>query len=477
MKKTLLLICLLSLAVAPVAAAKPAGKSGAGQLDRSFGREGKATVAFPAESGESLGVKYEVPFQFVPGHLQMATAPDGKIVIAGSTQLVRLLPNGKLDPSFGSGGVVAVDRPAGQSFLLADVAVDQQGRVLLAGSVRPQPTSSTPDPLISSAMVRRYNSDGSLDPSFGSGGTVITDFGLQPPQIGPTRYSGPAVGLRSVVVDSEGRPVLTGGSVTEVIGCNGSAFDHAVNTAFVARLSTSGALDPSFGSGGLRQIADFGSFAQDHLFPSGNLLAVASTKYSCSGGSGYPVVLTSFDTAGNLASNFGFSGFRSLNFRRAPVVALAPSGKILLLGAQQKIAKSHAQQLVMRLLPSGAKDPGFGRIGQIFVVTPRSVAFSAIAADGRERVLLAGRATHKLPRGNGLRRATFLLSRLKPKGTFDRSFGRRGSVKTGFGGPADSRATQVAVDTHGRILVGGPISTPRLSTGGGFAVARYLSGR
>jgi uncharacterized delta-60 repeat protein len=373
--------------------------------------------------------------------------------------------------------VVAVERLSGQSFLLADVAVDPQGRILLAGSVRPQPTSSTPDPLISKAMVRRYGSDGSVDASFGDGGTVVTDFGLEPPQIGPSRYSGPAVGLRSMVVDSQGRPILTGGSVTEVVGCNGSAFDHAVNTAFVARLTTSGTPDPTFGEGGLRQIADFGSFAQGHFFPSENLLVVGSPKYSCSGRSGPPVVLTSFEAGGNLASGFGFSGFRSISFRTAPVVAVAPSGKILLLGSKQNIAHHRAQQMVMRLLPNGAKDPSFARIGHVFVVAPRSVNFAAIAADNRERVLLAGRATHKLPKGDGLRRSTFLLSRMKPKGTFDRSFGRHGSVKTGFGGPSDSHATQVAVDARGRILVGGLISTPRLSTGGGFAVARYLSGR
>lgn len=473
MKKLLLVLAFaLTIASAPGAAAKGV----AGRLDATFGKGGKATVAFPAESASNVGVKYEVPFQFAPGHLQMAAAPDGKIVIAGSTQLVRLLANGKLDPSFGNGGVVTVERPPGQTFLLADVAVDPQGRVLLAGSVRPQPAASTPDPLISSAMVRRYGADGSIDQSFGSQGTVITAFGILAPQIGPNRYTAPSVGLRSMVVDSQGRPILTGGSVSEVVSCSGGP-EHAVNTAFVARLTDSGAPDPSFGDGGLRQIADFGSFAQGHLFPTGNLLAVGSPKFSCTGNGGPRVVLTGLDTAGNLVPGFGFAGFRSVNFRSAPVVALAPSGKILLLGSKQNAGKHKAQQMVMRLLSDGAKDPGFGRIGYINVIFPRSAGLAAIGSDAKERILLAGHASRKLPKGNGLRRSSFLLGRLKPKGTFDRSFGRRGSVKTGFGGPADSFATQVLVDRRGRILVGGVVSTPRLSTGGGFAVARYLPGR
>ena len=66
---------------------------------------------------------------------------------------------------------------------------------------------------------------------------------------------------------------------------------------------------------------------------------------------------------------------------------------------------------------------------------------------------------------------------MNPNGNFDRSFGRHGSVRTGFGGPASSFATEVMVDKRGRIVVGGGVTTPRLSTGGGFAIARYLSGR
>lgn len=473
MKKLLLVLtCLLAVASASSATAKGT----AGRLDPSFGRKGKAMVAFPAEGSSEVGVKYEVPFQFTPGHVQMAAAPDGKIVIASSTQLVRLLANGKLDPSFGNGGVVAVERPQSQTFLLADVAVDPQGRVLLAGSVRPQPTSSTPDPLVSSAMVRRYAADGSIDPTFGNQGTVITDFGIPAPKIGPNSYFAASVGLRSMVVDSQGRPTLTGGYVSEVVSCSGGP-EHAVNTAFIGRLTDSGAADTSFGDGGLRQITDFGSFGQGHFLSGGNLLAVSSPKFSCSGSSGPRVVLTGFDTSGNLFSGFGFSGFRSVNFRSAPTLALAPSGKILLLGSRQNIAKHKAQQMVMRLLPNGSKDPGFARIGFIRVIIPRSANLAAIAADARERILLAGHITRKLPKGNGLRRSSFLLGRLKPKGTFDRSFGRHGSVKTGFGGPADSFATQILVDRKGRILVGGLISTPRLSTGGGFAIARYLAGR
>lgn len=456
---------------AAVAKARP------GQLDRSFGRHGKVTVAFPAESPGNVGIKYEVPFQFTPGHLQMALTPRGGIVIAGSTQLVRLLPNGRLDRSFGRGGRVSIERPAGQNFLLADVAVDSQGRILVAGSVRPQPTGSFPDPLISSVMVRRYNPDGSLDLSFGDQGTLITTFGIEPPKIGSSRYTAPSVGLRSMVVDQQNRPLLTGGSVTEIARCYPE--EKAVSTGFVARLTQSGAPDPSFGEGGLRQVPEFASFAQGHLLPGGSLLTVASPPTGCPGRSSepvtQPVTLTGFLPSGGLDPGFGFSGFRQVGFASAPVAALSPSGKVLLLGGRRNVGKHKVRYLAMRLLPNGAIDPRFGRTGRVRVVGPRSTGLDAIGSDAHDRLLLAGRAWHKLKR-SGLNRSTFLLARLRPKGTVDRNFGRRGTVRTGFGGPSDSYATQVLVVGRGRILVGGIVSTPRLGTGGGFAIARYFGG-
>lgn len=455
----LIVILALALPAAAVAKVHP------GQLDKRFGRGGKAVVAFPGESPGDVGVKYEVPFQFTPGHLQMAMAPGGKIVIASSMRLARLLPNGKLDRSFGSGGIVPVERPPGQTFLLADVAVDSLGRILLGGSARPLPTASSPDPLTSWAMVRRYSADGSLDPGFGSGGTVETDFGIEPPKIGDGHWTGPAVGLRGMVVDANNRPLVTGGSVTEICGSS----TRSANTAFVARLTEAGAQDPGFGEGGVRQVPDFGSLAQGHLFPSGDLLALATPGAPCSGSASH-LALSSFGPSGSLAPGFGFAGLRTIGFTQAPVVALAPSGKILLLGPKRG-HKRNASQLIARLLPSGTFDPGFGRTGRVQLFFPKSSGFGAIAADGKERVLLGGHVTRKLPRG--ARRATFALVRMKPKGTVDRSFGRRGSVRTGFGGPASAWATQVMV-RGGRILVGGLVSTPRLTTGGGFAVSRYF---
>jgi len=467
----LALACAVAAGAALMAApalAKPSAKPG--RLDRGFSKDGKLLLAFPPENAGGLGVKYTVPFRFSAGHLAMAPAPGGKTVVAGSTRIVRVLPNGKLDPSFGRGGAVTVQRPVGMNFVLADVAVDSQGRVLLAGTSRPLPTSSTPDPLRSAATVMRFNADGTVDNSFDWNGLLVDDFGIKPPIVPTGSYSGPAVGLESIAVDGQDRPVLTGAAVIKASFCSPTA---SVSSGFVARLTSSGELDPSFGGTGLREIAQLGAFSEANVLGSGAVLTVATSESGCEVNYGGPsVLLTEFGPEGNLRPGFGLTGFRSVGYSSAPVAAVTPAGKILLLGG-----KHGKSQLVMRLTRSGGLDPSFGRTGRVNVATPKNVAFETIGVDRQERVLLAGHATRQL-RGKhvkGLSRSSFVLSRMKSKGTFDRSFGDHGSVRTGFGGPSSASASQIYVDAKDRITVGGNVVTGLLGTGSGFALARYFS--
>jgi uncharacterized delta-60 repeat protein len=468
MKKLLLLTCLLIFCSASSAAAK----GSAGKLDPSFGTKGKAMIGFPAQSAGNVGVKYEVPFQFTAGRIEMAAALGGKLVVAGSTKVTRLLRSGKIDRGFGQGGSVAIPSLPGMSFVFASAAVDSLGRVVVAGSARPLPTSTTLDPLRSSAVVMRFNADGSLDPSFDGDGVLISDLGSEPPTVPTGKYAGASVGVRSIAVDSQDRLILTGGAVVKASTCGP---DGALSAAYVARLTQAGALDPEFGDGGLRQITDLASLGQAAFTPSGSLVAVGAGNQRCGEEGGGPaVVLTGFGPGGAFDPSFGFSGFRSIGYPKVPVATVAPGGKIVLLGVKRK-----GGQVITRLLPNGAPDPSFGRIGRVRIIGPKAANIGALAVDGQGRLLLAGRVSRRVSKSpsNTLRRSTFLLARMNPTGSFDRSFGHHGSLRTGFGGPASSFATQVMVDGRGRIVVGGGISTPRLRTGGGFAVARYLSGR
>src|SRR6185503_19320901 len=84
--------------------------------------------------------------------------------------LVRFLPDGNLDDAFGTGGVVLTNLGPGDSDDDAQgVAVQPDGHIVLAGSAAP--TAFTFD---SDFAVARFQSDGSLDESFGDGGIAIT---------------------------------------------------------------------------------------------------------------------------------------------------------------------------------------------------------------------------------------------------------------------------------------------------------------
>jgi uncharacterized delta-60 repeat protein len=134
---------------------------------------------------------------------------------------------GDLDPSFGAGGKVITDF-AGLADSVQSLAVQSDGKIIAAGYA--QMSNSNFD-----FALARYNTDGHLDPAFGSGGKVTTDF------------FGHADFAYAVAIQSDGRIIATG-----------NAFDaNGANSNFaVARYNTNGSLDDSFGSGG-KIVTDF----------------------------------------------------------------------------------------------------------------------------------------------------------------------------------------------------------------------------
>ncbi len=131
-----------------------------GSLDPSFGRGGRVT----SDVGSKLGDYARA----------LAIQSDGKLVVAGTAYLsknidlevVRFTTRGKLDPSFGAGGRVLTQ--VSYSFDARSVVVQPDGNLVVAG------TAGAADD--EGFALIRYTADGKLDPSFGSGGKVISDF-------------------------------------------------------------------------------------------------------------------------------------------------------------------------------------------------------------------------------------------------------------------------------------------------------------
>jgi len=172
--------------------------------DTSFGTNGKGTVTSPLTSYQS-------------SNSALVLEPDGKIVVTGSifpysgiadedVVIARFNNNGSLDTTFDGDGIVISD--FGNHENGNDIVLQADGKIIVTGKSG------------SDVLLARYNSNGSLDNTFGDNGKVINDFGgnedskaikLQPDGkivIAGTR-NGDALVVRYTLTDSGVKPVTT----------------------------------------------------------------------------------------------------------------------------------------------------------------------------------------------------------------------------------------------------------------------------
>ncbi len=136
-----------------------------GTLDNSFSDDGKATVIV----GGSGNVH-------VTG---MAIQSDGKIVITGTNDnddggdivVARFAANGSLDDNFGIAGLIRNDVGTGSTDIATSVIVRPNGKIVVAGLTNPGADEDL--------LLLQYNSDGSLDTSFGTSGIQTSAIGVQ----------------------------------------------------------------------------------------------------------------------------------------------------------------------------------------------------------------------------------------------------------------------------------------------------------
>lgn len=180
-----------------------------GTLDTGFDGDGKAVID---------------PGNEAQGYAVCEQPEDGKIVVAGSYYngnnqdflIVRCNSAGALDTSFGGDGIVST--PIFRSDRAEAVVVQADGKIIAAGSAS--------DFGVSDFALVRYNTDGSLDTSFGEDGIVTTDFGS---------YDS----INSLKIDAEGRIVAAG-----------TANNETDSDFAIARYLADGSLDTTFGDGG-----------------------------------------------------------------------------------------------------------------------------------------------------------------------------------------------------------------------------------
>lgn len=424
----------IAMGVLVILSAAGQARAGGGCLDPGFGVAGKVTTNFTTQND---------------GIFEMALQADGKVVTAGtagsgpalnsSIALARYNPDGSLDSTFGTGGKVSTNFSGGDDWA-ASLALQPDGRIVVAGAVGFEPFNND------SAVVR-YLPDGTLDASFGVGGLVTVDF------------FGQHDGAYAVALQGDGKIVTL----------------HAIGSLArwaLVRYLPDGTLDASFGSGG-RVITDVGP--QDDraevliIQPDGKLLVGGLTLV----GTHNRIALARYETNGALDATFGTGGIVTTAFPDADAGAFAlavlPGGKILVGGGGPGAGDPDFGDLLLaRYTSDGTLDASFGTGGYVLTdvngSTDNGLAM-AVVADGK--ILLAGQAW-------GPTQGDFVVVRYHADGSRDTSFGADGKVVTDFFTGNDA-AQDVLLLGDGRIVLGGGATNPPEDFfGGEFALARYL---
>jgi uncharacterized delta-60 repeat protein len=404
----------------------------AGDIDPTFDGDGKVSTDF--SNNESAN--------------DVVVQPDGKIVAAGITSvdavnsdfaLARYGADGALDPSFGTGGKVTTD-----FFGLFDradaMALQPDGKIVVAGLTGDRVSQGD-------FALARYNSDGTLDASFGTGGKVVTDF------------SGGLDGASGVALQPDGRVVAVGTSAAR------GQFDFAL-----ARYNGDGSLDPSFGTGGkvTNDFSPIDTASAVAIQPDGRIVVSGST-FSIPTVSDFAVAR--YETDGSLDASFGTGGRVKTDFFGASdlpaALALQADGRIVVAGAVDDLDGSAFDFGLVRYNFDGTVDLAFGSNGKVttdFAGGLDGARDVALQADGR--IILAGTA------GDGLIRSAtdFALARYELNGRLDSTFGSGGKVMTDVSAGFDT-ASALAIQQDGRLVLAGGTGSGESSVD--FALVRY----
>jgi uncharacterized delta-60 repeat protein len=364
---------------------------------------------------------------------------DGKIVAAGRSlngtnddfAVVRCNPDGSLDAAFGSYGVVRTDF-GGADDVAAAVAIQSDGKIVAAG------TAVVKGKNVFAAA--RYRSDGSVDTTFGSKGKVTVSLGTS------------TAAAFAMALQIDGKIVLAG----YADGKNGLEFA-------LVRLTSSGAVDTSFGSRG-SVLTDFGG--KDDVAnavaiqPDGKILAAG---YAFVRG-GYDFGVARYNANGTLDSTFGYRGQVTTDFHgysdAAMALALQQDGKVVVGGHAWVNGDDFG---LVRYLSNGTLDWTFGSGGLVTTdVSGSTDSIKALAIQIDGRIVAAG-TSHRLS-------DDVSLARYNADGSLDLAFGSNGAVMTDFPG-YDDDGEAVVLQPDGKILVAGSRGNV---FGRSFALVRYL---
>ena len=323
-----------------------------GEMDSTFGDEGIAQVVASDRSDDVLR--------------DFVMSSDGALVALGSAgrevcAAIKLRPDGTLDEAFADAGILRVQQTFGLPIVPESLVVDDEGRLTFHHFDR-------------GIYLRRYLGDGQLDPEFGDGGIQFIDWRTE--------------GASCLQLDALGRFYLAIGSF--------------FNQRHVYRLTADGQSDPTFGDDGLA-VVDVDSGTSIGLCltlqPDGKVILA----YGFSGGmpnSHVDVVrlLENGDRdpsfAGGDRSRIVVPGDETL----LRSVVAGPSE--IMIGVSAEIGSTEARQgLVVRLTQDGLHDLAFGQAGLAQVLEGGEVFIDCLNVQSDGKIVVSGsrHTTRPLP--------------------------------------------------------------------------------
>ncbi len=421
------------------------------------------------------------------------------IVAALAISMVAVAAAGGLDPTFGTGGKVTMYVGSSNSFANA-VAVQSDGKIVVAG---------TP-------LLVRYNSDGSLDTTFGNNGIVTNsgvdrgmDLVIQPDgKIVVVGFSGGGLftGFHVARFNSNGSPDTTFGTNGIAIpltfqdnGADEKAYGHSIALGPNGKILAAGDFtngdmsigyilvslnsDGSLDSWNYFDISNYDTLTAMAVQPDGKIL-LAGTSFpgefidysgpslsfvrayyqTYSDGSTYLSADPSFGAGGIVTTYFGSLGFVDYS------AALQSDGKIVAVGEYGCTANGYKFALA-RFNSDGSLDTTFGTNG-LSITNLSNMSDVDYSDASQSDKLLVIQPDGKLVVAGDTSDGHFFVARFNSNGSLDTTFGTAGEITTAFGNYNDD-VQAVVLQSNGEIVAAGSTSN---GTNTGIALARYIAG-
>ena len=455
-----------------------------------------ATTLSPAPTPNNATISGLVNGRFYVVRVQ-ASRVSATVTASSWSAWVTTMPRAELkagtpDASFGTEGQVTTSFTTDDDRANA-MALQSDGKIVVAGYGHNTTTDHD-------FAVARYNPDGSLDTTFGTGGKVITTMstgngadqayavaiqsdgkiviaGKAEKSLAVARYTTAGVLDTSFSGDGKVTTLLTGGTDVAfavavqsdgkivVAGVAGLGLLSDEGNYVVARYTSTGALDNTFGGDANGDstpdgyvITDVGSNTFDQAYA---VAVLSDDKILAAGHGGDDIALLRYTSAGALDTTFDTDGKVTTDispgYNEPYAMAVQSDGKIVIVGTGTNADNSDFHFIAARYTSAGALDTTFSTDGKVitnFGSTEDRARAVAVQSDGK--IVAAGYSSRD-----------FALARYNADGSLDDTFGTGGKVTTTTVSTTSDRAHAVAVQSDGKIVAAG-------ESGNDFGLARYL---